>query len=71
LKIWQRQKRDNAKKKRADKYETKPAMDGTFDDMIKVFVEPMPKKVQKKKHLYAQPTTDFCCIDSFFILFAA
>jgi hypothetical protein len=49
LKIWQKQKRDNPKKKRTDKYESKPAMGGIFEDVIKVFVEQLPKKVQKKK----------------------
>jgi len=43
------------KKKRADKYDTKLAINGSFEDVIKVMVTPMPapkkeiKPVKKKK----------------------
>ncbi|HMG67542.1 MAG TPA: hypothetical protein VK588_07645 [Chitinophagaceae bacterium] len=38
-----------AKKTRADKYDTKLAINGTFADVIKASVIPMPKQVQPKK----------------------
>jgi hypothetical protein len=41
-----------AKKKRADKYDTKLAINGSFEDVIKVMVTPSkqePKKVDKPK----------------------
>jgi hypothetical protein len=41
-----------AKKKRADKYDNKLAINGSFDDVIKVSVTPsltQPKKVNKPK----------------------
>jgi hypothetical protein len=41
-----------AKKKRADKYDTKLAINGSFEDVIKVMVTPTkqePKKVDKPK----------------------
>jgi hypothetical protein len=44
-----------AKKKRAYKYDTKLAINGSFEDVIKVMVTPMPapkkeiKPVKKKK----------------------
>jgi hypothetical protein len=38
-----------AKKKRADKYDSKPAINGGFEDVIKVMVTPEPKKVEKPK----------------------
>jgi len=41
-----------AKKKRAEKYEPKVAIEGTFADVIKVSVQPdkpTPKKKAKKK----------------------
>jgi hypothetical protein len=40
------------KKKRAEKYDTKLAIEGSFGDVIKVFVTPgkqEPKKVDKPK----------------------
>lgn len=37
------------KKQRADKYEEKLAIDGTFDDLIKVSVNYTPPKKQKAK----------------------
>ena len=38
-----------AKKARAKKYDTKLSINGTFDDVMKVFADPMPKKEVKKK----------------------
>ena len=41
-----------AKKKRADKYDSKLAINGSFEDVIKVMVTPQkpePKKVDKPK----------------------
>jgi hypothetical protein len=41
-----------AKKKRADKYDTKLAINGSFEDVIKVMVtpgKPEPKKEDKSK----------------------
>jgi len=38
-----------AKKKRAEKYDTKLAINGTFADVIKVSVVPMPKKEEAAK----------------------
>lgn len=38
-----------AKKNRAEKYDTKLAINGTFADVIKASVIPMPKKEDKPK----------------------
>jgi hypothetical protein len=43
---------DKAKKKRADKYDTKPSINGSFEDVIRVMVtpsKPKPKKLDKPK----------------------
>jgi hypothetical protein len=37
-----------AKKPRAEKYDTKLAINGTFGDVIKVSAQPMPKKEKPK-----------------------
>jgi hypothetical protein len=39
-----------AKKKRADKYDTKLTINGTFEDVIKVSVIPMRELKEEKNH---------------------
>ncbi|HSZ34976.1 MAG TPA: hypothetical protein VK772_16785 [Puia sp.] len=39
----------NAKKKRADKYDTKLAINGSFEDVIKVMVAPTKQEPEKEK----------------------
>jgi hypothetical protein len=38
-----------AKKKRADKYDTKLAINGSFEDVIKVMVTPTKQEPEKEK----------------------
>ena len=38
-----------AKKPRAEKYDTKQAINGTFGEVMKAFVIPMPKKEENAK----------------------
>jgi hypothetical protein len=42
-------KKIKVKKERAKNYDTKLAINGTFDDVIKLTVTPMPVKKEKKK----------------------
>ena len=45
-----------AKKKRADKYDEKLAIEGTFEDVIKVSVPPQPKQPDPKQEKKGKPT---------------